>query len=253
MDSYYERYSRQVLLRVIGETGQMKLSQARVLIAGLGALGSLNAILLARSGVGFLRIVDQDSPELHNLHRQLLYDESDVDSKLSKAQIAATKLRASSSAITIEPVTAVISSGNVEDLTDGVDLVVDALDNMPARYALNDSVLRRGIPYVFGGAVETVGNVMTIIPGVTPCLRCIWPDPSKVINHARASTVGVLASAATAVSSIQVAEAVKLLVGKPEVCLKGLLFIDLWSNHFHEAPIVPNPSCECRSNSRKVC
>ena len=247
MDSYYERYSRQILLRVIGETGQRKLSQSRVLIAGLGALGSLNAMLLARSGVGFLRIVDQDSPELHNLHRQILYDESDVHSQLSKAQIAATKLRASSSGITVEPVTAVISSENVEYFTDGVDLVVDALDNMPARYAVNDSVLRKRIPYIFGGAVETVGNVMTIIPGVTPCLRCIWPDPSKVLNHARASTVGVLASAATAVASIQVTEAVKLLVGKPEDCLKGLLFIDLWSNHFHEAQIVPDPLCECRS------
>ena len=247
MDSYYERYSRQILLRVIGETGQRKLSQSRVLIAGLGALGSLNAMLLARSGVGFLRIVDQDSPELHNLHRQMLYDESDVHSQLSKAQIAATKLRASSSGITVEPVTTVISSENVEYLTDGVDLVVDALDNMPARYAVNDSILRRRIPYVFGGAVETVGNVMTIIPGVTPCLRCIWPDPSKVLNHAMASTVGVLASAATAVSSIQVTEAVKLLVGKPEDCLKGLLFMDLWSNHFHEAKIVPDPLCECRS------
>jgi molybdopterin-synthase adenylyltransferase len=247
MDSYFERYSRQILLSVIGETGQRKLSQSRVLIAGLGALGSLNAILLARSGVGFLRIVDQDSPELHNLHRQMLYDESDVHSQLSKAQIAATKLRASSSGITVEPVTTVISSENVEDLTDGVDLVVDALDNMPARYAVNDSILRKRIPYVFGGAVETVGNVMTIIPGVTPCLRCIWPDPSKVLNHAKASTVGVLASAATAVSSIQVTEAVKLLVGKPEDCLKGLLFMDLWRNHFHEAQIVPDPSCECRS------
>lgn len=240
------RFSRHILLSVIGEQGQERIARSRVLVAGLGALGSLIANLLARAGVGFLRIVDLDSPELHNLHRQLLYDESDVASGLSKVEAAKRRLRAACSAVEIEAVQAVIGPDNAMELTDGVDLVVDALDNATARFPINDAILARRIPYVFGGAIETVGNVMTIIPGETPCLRCLWPDPDAVADHARAATVGVLSSAAAAVASVEVTEAMKILVGRREDTLKGLLVMDFWNNLYHTAPVEPDPQCRCR-------
>jgi len=246
MEPLIPRYSRHTLLRVIGEDGQKRLEQSRVLIAGLGALGSLVAILLSRAGVGFLRIVDQDCPELHNLHRQILYDESDATSGLSKAQAARRRLKAAASNVEVEAVTSAIGPENVVELVEGVDLVVDALDNIAARYLINDAILARNIPYVFGGAVETVGNVMTIIPGKTPCLRCLWPDPAAVADHPRASTVGVLSSAATAVASLEVTEALKILAGREGDALKGLLVMDVWRNQFQVAPVQPDPACACR-------
>jgi molybdopterin/thiamine biosynthesis adenylyltransferase len=145
------RYSRHVLLQMIGEEGQARIEKSRVFVAGLGALGSLIATLLARAGVGFLRIADLDSPELHNLHRQILYDEADIARGVSKPQAAKERLLAANSGIEIEAIAATIGSDNIEELVDGIDLVVDALDNMKARYFVNDAIIDRGIPYVFGG------------------------------------------------------------------------------------------------------
>jgi len=246
MEAPVPRYSRHTLLKVLGDEGQERISRSRVLVAGLGALGSLIAILLARAGVGFMRIVDQDAPEIHNLHRQILYDEADVAAGISKAEAARLHLLEANSNVHIEAVQAAIGESNVEALTDGVDLVVDALDNLQTRYLVNDMTLSRGIPYVFGGAVETVGNVMVIIPGKTPCLRCLWPDPAAVADHPRATTVGVLSSAATAVASVQVTEALKIMVGRFDDVLSGLLVMDLWRNQFHVAPLEPDPTCVCR-------
>ncbi len=240
------RYNRHELLRVIGEEGQKRIQKARVLVAGLGALGSLISILLARAGVGMLRIVDLDAPELHNLHRQILYDEEDTQSGLSKAQAAARHLNRANSTVKIEPVIGAIGADNIAELTSGIDLVVDALDNIGARYFVNDRILELGIPYIFGGAVETVGNVMTIIPGKTPCLRCLWPDPYAVADHPRASTVGVLSAAAMAVASVEVTEALKIIVGREEDALSGLLVMDVWHSQFHVAPVAPDPRCRCR-------
>ena len=235
-----------MLLRVIGEDGQKKIEKSRVFVAGLGALGSIISILLARAGVGFLRIADHDAPEIHNLHRQILYDEEDVVRGLSKAEAARNRLHAANSQVEIEAVTTLIGPDNVEALTEDIDLVVDALDNIRARYFINDVILARGIPYVFGGAIETVGNVMTIIPGKTPCLRCLWPDPLAVDNHPRASTVGVLSAVATAVAAVEVSEALKILVGRESEVLQGLLVMDLWRGQFQCAPVAPEPTCVCR-------
>lgn len=250
MEPEIPRYSRHMLLRVIGEAGQKKIEKARVFVAGLGALGSIISILLARAGVGFLRIADHDAPEIHNLHRQILYDEEDVARGLSKAEAARNRLRAANSQVEIEAVTALIGPDNVEALTEDIDLVVDALDNIRARYFINDIILARGIPYVFGGAIETVGNVMTIIPGKTPCLRCLWPDPQAVDNHPRASAVGVLSAVATAVAAVEVSEALKILVGRENEVLQGLLVMDLWRGQFQCAPVAPEPACLCRRLKR---
>jgi len=235
-----------MLLNVIGEEGQQRIERSRALVAGLGALGSLISILLARAGVGFLRIADFDSPELHNLHRQILYNEKDTGTGLSKVEVARQRLLEANSNVVIDAVQAKVSSETVDRLTEGVDVVVDALDNIEARYWLNDAAMARKIPYVFGGAVETVGNVMVIIPGQTACLRCLWPVPEVVMDHPKASTVGVLSATATAVASVEVTEALKIMVGRYDDLLKGLLVMDLWRNQFHIAPIEPDPTCICR-------
>ena len=250
MKSDESRYSRHVLLRVIGEEGQERIAKSRVFVAGLGALGSLIASLLARAGVGFLRIADQDAPELHNLHRQILYDENDVHRGLHKAIAAERHLKEANSEIQIEAISEAIGPKNVERLTGGVDLVLDALDNIRTRYLVNDCIIASGTPYIFGGAVETVGNVMTIIPGKTPCLRCLWPDPAAVDNHPRASTVGVLSSAAACVASIQVTEALKMLAGREEDVMPGLLVMDVWRGLFHVAPVPRDPGCMCHTAVR---
>lgn len=244
------RYSRHELLRMIGPEGQAKIRRSSVFVAGVGALGSLIAILLARAGVGFLRIADSDKPELHNLQRQILYDESDIQSGLSKAQIARERLRAANSEVEIQALTATIGEDNIEDLIQGVDVVVDALDNIRTRYVINDAILAHGIPYIFGGAIEASGNVMTIIPGKTPCLRCLWPDPEAVEEHPTAATVGVLSSAALVVAAIEVTEALKILVVRDQEVLSGLLVMDLWNNRFQTATVQPDESCVCRRFSR---
>ena len=245
MDSNVPRYSRHMLLKVVGEDGQKRIEKSRVFVAGLGALGSVIAGLLARAGVGYLRIADQDAVELHNLHRQILYDEHDVRTGTHKALAAEKHLKDANSRIEIEAITEAIGSHNVAQLVQGVDLVVDALDNTATRYLINDCILESRTPYVFGGAVETVGNVMTIIPGKTPCLRCLWPDPAAVAGHARAADVGVLSSAAACVASIQVTEALKILSGRERNAMQGLLVMDVWRSLFHVAPVARDPGCSC--------
>jgi len=240
-----DRYSRHSLLRVIGPEGQQNIQRAKVLVVGLGALGSTISTLLARAGVGYLRIVDGDSPELHNLHRQILYSEADVQKGTSKADAAKRRLLESNSTIQIESFAEFLSYQNVDRLLDGVDVVVDALDNIATRYIVNDCAVATGIPYVFGGAVETVGNVMSIIPGRTACLRCLWPDPRAVQDHPTASTVGVLSAAASAVASIEVAECLKIIVGSLDDLIPGMLMIELWGNNYQIVPLKPNPGCIC--------
>lgn len=240
-----DRYSRHSLLRVIGPEGQEKIQRSKVLVVGLGALGSTISMLLARAGVGYLRVVDGDAPELHNLHRQILYTEADVRQGLPKADAAKKRLLEGNSTIVVESCAEFVNAENVRPLLEGMDVVVDALDNIATRYLVNDCAISMNIPYVFGGAVETVGNVMSIIPGRTACLRCLWPDPEAVRNHPTASTVGVLSAVASAVASIEVAECLKILVGSLADLIPGLLMIELWANQYQIVPLEPDPGCVC--------
>ncbi len=246
MEPPISRYSRHTLLRWFGDEGQKRVERSRVFVAGLGALGSTITMLLARAGVGFMRIADYDTPELHNLHRQILYTEADLATGKSKAEIARERLIEANSATRIEAVTTLIDQDNAHDLTKNVDLVVDGLDNLAGRYVINDAVIERGIPYVFGGAVEAAGNVMVIIPGKTACLRCLWPQSDAVEAHPRAREVGVLSSAAVTVAGIQVTEALKILAGRFEEVLDGLLVMDFLRNTFQTAPVAADPACRCR-------
>ncbi len=243
-----ERYSRQTRVPGIGKAGQEKISNSRVVICGCGALGTVLANHLARAGVGFLRIVDRDFVEVSNLQRQVLFDESDVLSNMPKSVAAANKLRAVNSHITIEPVVADIDRTNILDLCRDVDLILDGTDNFEVRYLINDAAVSLGKPWVFGGAVGTEGQTITIIPGETPCLRCVFeasPGPGEV---GTCETAGVLGPAVAVVASLQAAEALKILAGKKEAINRELFTLDLWLNTSRRikiARLLEKRNCPC--------
>ncbi|HVK07890.1 MAG TPA: ThiF family adenylyltransferase [Gemmataceae bacterium] len=225
-----DRYSRQTRVPGIGKAGQERIGAARVTVCGCGALGTVLANHLVRAGVGFVRIVDRDFVEISNLQRQVLFDESDVESNMPKAVAAANKLRSVNSAITIEPVVADIDRTNILDLCRDADLILDGTDNFEVRYTINDAAVKLGKPWVFGGAVGSEGQTMTIIPGETPCLRCVFeasPGPGDV---GTCETAGVLGPAVAVVASYQAAEALKLLAGKKDAINRELVMFDLWQN-----------------------
>jgi adenylyltransferase/sulfurtransferase len=225
-----ERYSRQVRVPGIGKAGQERIGKARVTLCGCGALGTVIANHLVRAGVGFVRIVDRDFVEISNLQRQVLFDESDVSGNLPKAVAAANKLRAVNSAVTVEPMVADIDRTNILALCRDADVILDGTDNFEVRYTINDAAVKLGKPWVFGGAVGTEGQTMTIVPGETPCLRCVFeasPGPGEV---GTCETAGVLGPAVAVVASYQAAEALKLLAGKKDAISRELLTFDLWLN-----------------------
>jgi adenylyltransferase/sulfurtransferase len=186
-----DRYSRQTMLQNIGDEGQAKLIRGRVVIIGCGALGSNIATLLVRAGIGHVRIIDRDFIEYHNLQRQVLFDEEDIKAGLPKAIAAQRHLEKINSSVEIEGIAADVNYTNVEELCSGADVILDGLDNAETRFLINDVALKLGIPWVYGGAIVTTGMTMTIIPGQTPCFRCIKPVlPASVCTHLE--TVGIL-------------------------------------------------------------
>ncbi len=224
-----ERYSRQTLLEQIGRDGQERLISSRVAIIGCGALGTVIASTLVRSGVGRLTIVDRDYIELSNLQRQILFDEEDIARGLPKAVAAAQKLRRINSEVHIEPVVTDLNAGNAERIIRNVDLVLDATDNFETRLLINDVCIKQGIPWVYGAVVATYGMTMAIVPGRTPCFRCFLGQIPPPGSRPTCDTVGVLAPAVNMVASLEVAEGLKLLLGKADELNGTLLYVDAWT------------------------
>jgi molybdopterin-synthase adenylyltransferase len=222
-----DRYHRQTLLTQIGEKGQQRLASSGVLLLGCGALGTVTAEQLARAGVGFIRICDRDIVELTNLQRQTLFEESDAAEGIPKAIAAVNRLRRINTTITIDPHVIDIHSGNVEQLIDRIDIILDGTDNAETRYLLNDAAVKHLIPWIYGACVGTTGRVMGIVPGRSPCLRCLFPDPAGPGELATCDTAGVLAPAANVVASLQVVEAMKILLGDPSAATE-MITLDLW-------------------------
>jgi len=241
----FETYARQIALADIGYTGQLKLRNARVCVVGLGGLGSPTALKLAAMGIGYLRLVDRDVICRSDLQRQYLYD---VDSLgYSKVEVVANRLSRLNPNVELDPVPAPFNQTYAEDLVKGVDVVVDGLDRIEARYLLNRTCVKLKIPYIFGAAIELVGNVSTLIPGKTPCLECFYPGLEDRLMP-RCAVVGVHPSATGIVSSIQVSEVTKLLIdGRPNL-LNKLLHIDLRSLAFEEINVAPSEVCPVCSN-----
>jgi molybdopterin/thiamine biosynthesis adenylyltransferase len=243
-----ERYSRQVLFPPIGITGQERIRAARVLVAGCGGLGAEAASLLARAGLGRLRIVDRDVVDLSNLHRQALFDEDDVRDCVPKAVAAARRLRKVNSDVAVEPFVTDVHAGNILDLLAGIDLVVDGFDNFEGRFLLNDACVRQGLPWVYGACVGESGVSTLVVPGRTPCLRCIQPELPAAGAAPTCDTAGVLGPAAHLVASLEVAQALRWLVTREAPEPAVLLSADVWSLHLHRAELPTRetlPLCPC--------
>ena len=240
-----ERYSRQILFQQIGETGQEKLLKSRVLLIGCGALGASHAEILARAGVGFLRIVDRDFVEFTNLQRQTLYSESDAKERLPKAIAAQNRIREINSEIETDAIVADINYSNIESFINGVDLILDGTDNFQIRYLLNDACVKLGKTWIYGAAVSSYGTTMTIFPHETPCLRCIFEEMPSAGSAPTCDTAGVIQPIITSVSAIQTTEALKILTGNADKLHKSLIQIDVWQNDWRKIKLgKPNEDCE---------
>lgn len=237
-----ERYSRQILLGEIGEKGQEKLSNSSIAVVGLGALGSTIANNLVRAGVGKIKLVDRDIVEIHNLHRQLLFDEGDI--KKPKVVAAFEKLNKINSDVQIEPILKDLNFSNVESTIRNADIVLDGTDNMETRFLINDACVKNHIPWVYGGAVSTYGMSMNIIPGKTPCFRCLLPFIQKAGALPTCDTIGVLGAIPVIIGSIESVEAIKILLGKRSIN-KNLIIYDVWSHNFRSMSISRNKNCKC--------
>lgn len=224
------RYVRQIRFAPVGQEGQQRLGEGTVAVVGVGALGCVIASHLARSGIGELRLIDRDIVEWSNLQRQLLYDEEDAAQALPKAEAAAKKLKRINSSIVIRAFAADLHAGNAASLLEGVDLVLDGTDNFQTRYLLNDYAVQTGIPWIYGGAVGAGGMTMTVIPGDTPCYRCLFPEPPSAGLTDTCETTGVLSPLVDVIGSLQAMEAIKWLTGNGSQLRPGLLQLDLWRN-----------------------
>jgi adenylyltransferase/sulfurtransferase len=239
-----ERYSRQVLFPGIGEAGQARLAGARALLVGCGALGTVIANVLVRAGVGRLTIVDRDYVERSNLQRQVLFDEDDLASDLPKAIAAAAKLRRINPDVAVEPVVADLNATNVETLLTGADVALDGTDNFEARYLLNDACVKHGVPWVYAAAVGAYGATFPILPGETPCLRCVFAESPAPGTLDTCDTAGVLAPAVGVVANLATAEGLKLLVGARDKLHRALVWLDVWENTYHRLELGP-PNADC--------
>jgi len=242
-----ERYSRQILFAGIGPEGQERFLSARIAIIGCGALGSFQAGALARAGVGNLILIDRDYVELSNLQRQWLYEESDAAEGLPKAVAAARRIERINSHIGVEPVVTDLTPSNIEDAIGKVDLILDGSDNFEVRYLINDFAVYHGIPWIYGAAVGSYGLVMPIQPGVTCCLKCIFPEPPKGVQPT-CETAGVVNVVTSAVASLQVAAALRILAGQPPT--RRITTLDVWTGAIRQLD-QPDPDPACQACGQK--
>ncbi len=241
------RYARQTRLAVIGDEGQERLRNGHVLVVGCGALGSVAIELLARAGVGTLTIVDRDVVEVSNLQRQSLYDEEDARRGTPKVEAAKARIARINSDVRVRAFYDDFAASNAERYAEGVDVIVDGLDNLETRYLLNDLAVARNIPYVYGAAIGNEGMCAVVRPNVTPCLRCLFPELPPAGEIATCETVGVLGPLTAIVAALEATQAMKLLVGDVDAVEPGLLRIDLWRNLSQRVvtSAARDPECPC--------
>ncbi|HDR4563258.1 thiamine biosynthesis protein MoeB [Bacillus cereus] len=224
------RYSRQELFSPIGEEGQRKIREKHVLIIGAGALGSANAEMFVRAGVGTVTIVDRDYVDWSNLQRQQLYAESDVENNLPKAVAAKKRLEEINSEVRVEALVQDVTAEELEELVINVDVIIDATDNFETRFIVNDIAQKYSIPWIYGACVGSYGLSYTILPSKTPCLFCLLQ--SIPLGGATCDTAGIISPAVSLVVSHQVTEALKLLVEDYESLRDGLVSFDVWKNEY---------------------
>jgi len=240
-----DRYSHQILFQGIGAEGQKKLLSARVVIVGCGATGSVLASLLARAGVGTLRILDRDYVESSNLQRQSLFDENDARESLPKAIAAAKQIGRFNSQIVVEPHVADLTPANVDSLLGGVDLILDGTDNFETRYLINDYAVKNSVAWIYTATVGSYAVTLNVLPGETACLACVFPDPPRGTVET-CETAGVLNSAVNLAASLAATEALKFLVGARAQMRRTLLSWDVWNNQKGEVAAA-HPRAGCRA------
>ena len=240
--SSIDRYSRQTLFKPIGKEGQERLRASSVALIGCGALGSTLANNLCRAGVGRLVIADRDYVEINNLQRQILFDEDDITRRLPKAIAAAEKLRRINSEVTIEALVEDINADGIEALVQDVDLVLDATDNFATRYLLNDVCVKHGRPWIYSGVIASYGVTLNILPGETPCLRCIYPDMPLPGTTATCDTAGILNGIVGAITGVASTEALKILLKSDKVS-RDMFWIDVWENTSERIELPRDPDC----------
>jgi molybdopterin-synthase adenylyltransferase len=246
-----QRYSRQIMLQEIGFVGMEKLRDAKVCVVGVGGIGNPIVTQLAAMGVGKLKIVDRDVVEISNLHRQHLYNETDIGKV--KVEVAAERLKKINPHVEIEAVPLSITKYTAESIVKGMDIIIDALDTVDARYALNDACIKYNIPFIYAGALGMLGSVCTILPNKSACLRCMFPALAEE-DMPTCSTEGVHPSILYLVAGVQVSEAVKIVTGQQPTLVNKLLYIDLNELSFDKIQMFRYeecPSCGSKKESKK--
>jgi molybdopterin-synthase adenylyltransferase len=246
-----QRYSRQIMLEEIGFVGMEKLRSAKICVVGVGGIGNPIVTQLAAMGVGKLKIVDRDVVEISNLHRQHLYNEADIGKV--KVEVAAERLKKINHHVQIEAVPLSITKYTAESIVKGMDIIIDALDTVDARYALNDACIKYNIPFIYAGALGMLGSVCTILPNKSACLRCMFPALAEE-DMPTCSTEGVHPSILYLVAGIQVSEAVKIVTGQQPTLVNKLLYIDLNELSFDKIEMSRHeicPSCGSKKESKK--
>jgi molybdopterin/thiamine biosynthesis adenylyltransferase len=239
-----ERYSRQILFAGMGEEGQRKLLASSAVIVGCGAIGASAAQLMVRAGVGRVRVIDRDFVEPSNLQRQALFDENDAREALPKAVAAKAKLLQLNSQIKIEGIVADVVPHNASELLRGFDLILDGTDNFETRFLLNDFAVQLGTPWIYAAAVGSYGLAYAIRPGVTACLACLLESgDARSLVEETCDTAGILGPIVSLVTSLEVAEALKLLTGQTEALHNRLLSCDVWSGRMQSIAVARNPDC----------
>jgi molybdopterin-synthase adenylyltransferase len=243
-----DRYRRQTAFAGIGKAGQTRLAEAKVVVVGVGALGSVIAERLVRAGVGLVRLIDRDWVEWDNLPRQTLFIESDAVARVPKAVAAANHLRAINSEATIESVVADLIPNNASELLKGFNLILDGTDNFETRFLINDASLEYQVPWIHGGCVGASGQGLVCIPGQTACFRCLMPEPMPADQQATCDSAGVVGPAITIVAGWQAMEAIKLLSGAVDAVCRALVTFDFWENEIRYIRLEPHRSgdgCPC--------
>jgi len=239
------RYSRQSRFAPVGDEGQRRIREASVVVVGCGALGTVEAEILARAGVGRLRLIDRDFVEYSNLQRQFLYSEADAEAALPKAAAAAKRLALINSEVEIEPMVADLTPASAEELLEDVDLIMDGTDNFEARFLMNDFAVREEIPWIYAAAVGSYGVKLPVIPGQTACLRCVYPEPPQG-SQPTCETDGVLAPITATIAALACGDALKILARGVDSIVARLTTVDVWSGEIRQTkPPLCDPACPC--------
>ena len=236
----HEFYLRQTVLTELGIEGQDRLRQSKVAVIGLGGLGSASTLYLALAGVGYLRLLDQDTVEMNNLHRQILYTLRDL--KYPKVEAAAERIRETNPEVKVDPRPENLREDNVDEIVRGMDCVVDGLDNMRTRYIVSRACVRNNVPFIFGGAIGFEGNISVFHPPETPCLECVLPNLNDQ-NMPTCDVRGILGATPGIVGTIQAMEAVKLVAGIGETLKNKLLICDFKDMYIATVEIHRRPNC----------